>query len=252
MEPYLLIAVVYLDGTTIKPELNLAAQQIQFSNSSVRIAHSPQTHKNVAGNQSMSSGQTVMIPGSTGYFETTIRPIGLDFVTQNNIPIDEKKLRESTYVGILAVGLEEDMVPSTATMNQLWAQSVAELQGAFDNAIRGFALNASDIGNPTVVKQKLVEALDQAVRPVADRLKDAAIAKTIDELAQYLAIPGFPVVAGLLAAAGAEDDYIGTGVKLIKYEELLNSFNVPFTLNLPGNVPAGDTWYRIEGKAWIK
>lgn len=246
MEPYLLVAVVYLDGTTIKPVLNAVSNQIGFPNSTVRIAHGPQTHKNVAGNQSMSSGQTVMLPGSFR-FETAIRPIGLDLVRQNNIPIDEKKLREFTTVGILAIGLEEDMVPSTETMNQLWAESVAALKTEFDNVIRGFTLGASELQNPQVAAQRLEEALRKALGPVADRLKDAAIAKTLDELANYLAIPGFPMVGTVLAAADAKDDYIGTGVKLISYEELMNSSTIPFQLNLPGN--SQPDMYVIHGSA---
>ncbi|MGH7572248.1 MAG: hypothetical protein ACREMK_10435 [Gemmatimonadota bacterium] len=248
IEPYLLVAAVFLDGTTIKPQLNVVAKQITFQSSSVRIANSTQTHKNVAGDQSLSSGQTVTIPSSTGYFETTIRPIGLDLANQFNLSDSQRKpLREQTMVGILAIGLEEDEVPSTSTMNQLWAQAIAEFQAAFDNAIRGVTLNVSDPASMASVQQALVKSLQQSAGPIADRLKKAAIANTIDDLAQYLVIPGFPLIAPL--APLVADDYVGAGVKVISYEQLLNSFNVPFTLNLSGNEPAQ---YVIQGRAWIK
>ncbi|MGH7563336.1 MAG: hypothetical protein ACREK5_02805 [Gemmatimonadota bacterium] len=247
IEPYLFVAVVYADGTTIVPEVDVATQRIRFTNSKVRLAGASGTHGNVLGGGDMDSGQTVPIPASTGLFEATIRPIGLQMADQYGRPESEKrKLRENTQVGIVVIGMEEDAIPSTETANELYGEFIAALQVELDNLVRGVVLDAVNPQFPDLAGA--VQEIRSRLRP---RLEDLAKSKTIAELEGYLAIPGAPMLA-TFGAVNA-DDYIGAGHFIVTYQQLLDAgeAGVPFNLDLSDN-PDEAVAYNISGRVYVR
>lgn len=107
-EPYLLVAVIYADGTTINPA--------DFPNSSIRIdsaqaVHNNVPHKNHYGNP-LKSNTWAAVPDATGRFEKTILPIGLEFVDVAGPEL----LKNSTRIWILVVAMEEDGTSDKAAM----------------------------------------------------------------------------------------------------------------------------------------
>jgi hypothetical protein len=247
IEPYLLVAIVYADGTTIVPELDLAEKKLRFANSTVRLTSGAGTHGNILGDGDMDSGEIVQIPGQVGHFDNIIRPIGLQLAEQYGRPESEKQnLRENTQVGIVIVGMEEDAIPSTETANEVYGEFIAALQESLDKLVRGVVLNAT---NPTY--PDLTQAVEELKGKIRERLQAYAEARTIAELEGYLAIPGAPMLA-TFGAANA-DDYIGTGVKVVTYQELLNAAEngIGFTLELSDN-PDEEVAYLISGKIYIR
>ncbi|MGH7589372.1 MAG: hypothetical protein ACRELU_12355, partial [Gemmatimonadota bacterium] len=231
IEPYLLVAVVYIDGTTIIPEIDVAAGQIRFTNSHVRISKASGTHGNVLSGGSMGWDDTVPIPTSTGLYETTIRPIGLELANQYGRPESEKRmLREFTEVGILVIGMEEDAIPTTETANELYDTFIGALQAELDGLLRGVVMNAGNPQSPD---------LDPAIKEIRDRLrkslKELAISETIGDVEGYLGIPGAPLMASFGALNA--DDFIGAADFSVTYQDLLDAgeTGIPFKLTVTDN-----------------
>ncbi len=66
-EPYLFVAAIYADGTTI--------QLGNLANATVRIQSPSKTHDNL-GHNGVHAGNSFAIPSSTGHFSRSILPIG--------------------------------------------------------------------------------------------------------------------------------------------------------------------------------
>jgi len=247
IEPYLFVAVVYADGTTIVPELDAASGQIRFTSSHVRIAKAPGTHGNVLEGGSMGWDETVPIPTATGLYETTIRPIGLEMANQFGRPESEKRmLREFTDVGVVVIGMEEDAVPSTETANELYDAFIGALQFELDSLVQSIAMDA---GNPQA--PDLDPAIAEIKNRLRPRLKDLAIAETIAELEGYLGIPGAPLMASFGAVNA--DDFIGAAHVTVSYQDLLDAgeAGIPFKLVVTDN-PDEVVEYQIQGRIYVR
>ena len=249
VEPYLLVAAVFVDGTTIVPQVNPAEMQVTFPTSTVRVAGGQGTHGNVTGGPDMDAGETVSIPAATGHFEAVIRPIGLPLATQFDLPeADVRALRENTQVAILVVGMEEDNIPSTATANETRGVVLDELRTVLNGIVRGVVLDVENLTEPPDV----VGAAQEAAGGVLARVRAAAAAKTAAEVAQYLMIPTAPVLV-LVPGILNSDDYVGTGVFAVSYQQLLDAglAGVTFTLTLSDGAdePAR---YEVRGRVRIR
>jgi hypothetical protein len=95
-EPYLFVAAIYADGTTIQLQ-NLA-------NSTVRIQSPSQTHDNL-GRSKVKGNTHFRIPAATGRFSNSILPI-------EGLP-GELGIQKS-LVGIVVIAMEEDGSPTSA------------------------------------------------------------------------------------------------------------------------------------------
>lgn len=247
IEPYLFVAVVYADGTTIVPELDLGSGQIRFTNSHVRIAKASGTHGNILGGGSMGWDETVPIPTSTGLYETTILPIGLQMANEFGRPESEKQmLREFTEVGVLVIGMEEDAVPSTEKANELYGTFIGALQFELDSLVQSIAMSA---GNPQA--PDLDPAIQEIKKKLRPRLEKLAISETIGELEAYLGIPAAPMLA-TFGAVNA-DDFIGAAHVTVSYQDLLDAgeAGIPFKLTVTDN-PDEVVEYQIHGRIYIR
>lgn len=246
-DPYLFVVAFFADGTTIVPQLNLARQRVEFPTSSVRLQAAAKTHENVPVD--VDPGANLTIPNSTGRFRTTIRPIGMELAREHGLSsADRKKLREKTLVGILVIGMEEDAQPSTEVMNETRAELVSSLQTELDRIVRGVTVSLDD---PTKIPD-MMDAVNEIRGRLKKQLVDSAKARTLEELSQYLAIHGFPAIVLVPGALNA-DDYIGSGVALFNYEELLNAgeAGLPIKLKLDQN-PDEELTYKIEGRIRVR
>lgn len=247
IEPYLLVAAVYIDGTSIVPEIDLAARKLRFTNSHVRIAKAAGTHGNVLGGGSMGWDETVSIPTSTGLYETTIRPIGIELANQAGRPESEKrKLREFTQVGVLVIGMEEDAVPTTETANELYDTFIGALQSELDSLVQTVVMDAENPQDPN-----LDPALEEIKKRLRKSLKDLAISETIGDVEGYLGIPGAPLMASFGALNA--DDFIGAADFSVTYQDLLDAgeAGIPFKLTVTDN-PDEVVEYQIHGRIYIR
>ena len=246
-DPYLLVTVIYADGTTIVPELDLAALKIRFPDATVRIDSPSKTHENVPVD--VDPGDDLAIPAATGHFERSIRPIGMELAEQHGLSAAQRReLRERTLVGILVIGLEEDAQPSTEVMDQTRADLVSNLQTELASLVRGVELSLAD---PTDIPD-LVSAVQRIRADLQQRLIATAQARAIDDLTDYLVIPGFPTVLAIPGMLNA-DDYIGVGVQVLDYESILNAGEngLPISMRLDQN-PDEELYYRIEGRVRVQ
>jgi len=230
-DPYLFIAVVYADGTTIVPFFDWTTRDaVYFSPSpSVRINSPTKTHENVPSGD---MGVNLAIPVSTGHFETWIEPIGRRLAGQLGLSSDEKKgLREATQVGIVVVGFEEDAVPSTEVVNESRELFVRRL---------GEELNAIIPERIPVEKGKAPKLpdLQGAVGDIGKKLKeeltDFAKAEGLEEVLLKLGlIQNWFLIPGVLN----QDDYIGHAIALFTYQQILDAGTkgIPFTMILDQN-----------------
>ena len=248
VEPYLLVAAIFADGTTIQPQLNVVEQQVEFPDSRVRVVGAPRTHGNIAGDNDMDAGQTVSIPTDTGHFETTLHPIGLELANQFNLSDNQKQdLRANTQIGILVVGLEEDAVPSTETIDEVRDLLLSEIQTEFDAIVRNVVVNAA---NPSQLPD-LTAAVQEVQGELVSRIENAAVAKSIAELAGYLTIPAAPLL-GLIPGVLNADDFVGADVFIISYQDLLEAgeSGQAFLMNLTN--PDEPARFVIQGRVRIR
>jgi hypothetical protein len=213
----------------------------------VRLAGASGTHGNVLGGEAMDAGDTVPIPDSTGRFETTIRPIGLQLANQLGLTENNKRmLRDKTQVAVVIIGMEEDAIPSTDTANELYAAFIAGLQEELDTLVRSVELTAGGVNFPN-----LASAVDAIRKRLRERLEALAKSETINDLKPFLAIPAAPMLA-TFGAVNA-DDYIGAAHRVVTYQQLLDAgeAGIPFELEISDN-PDEEVLYKIKGKFFIR
>jgi hypothetical protein len=250
-EPYLFAVMVYADGTTIKPKL--IAKNIEFPNSSVRIDSAPQTHGNVTGD-SMNENGVAPIPAATGHFETFLHPVGFELKRLAPTTAMEaqlrRQLRQNTFVGIVVVGMEEGSVPSTKIMDEVRAEMLSLVQSELDKIILGIKVPVTD---PSQVRDAVLEAVRQVMGPISDRLKQSAKAKTMDQFVSYLKIPGGPAIMGFLGIAALNhDEFVGSGVRLLSYQELLDAGEAGITFDLNLANEDNDLRYTVRGRTRVR
>ena len=247
-DPYLFVVAVFADGTTIFPELS--AGRLIFPNSRAGLAHSTgNTHENL-GVEDIDPGADINIPNHVGRFERKIKPIGMDLLKQlanstgqSFTPAHQKSLRDITYVGVLVIGMEEDAIPSTEVVNAARDQLVTEMDKAFKKVLR-------DVEVPITGQPKMPDVVGKVIamtNDIRERLIDSTTARTVDELKDYLWIPGFPTLI-LVPGIANQDDYIGFGAAMFTYEEILNAGTGGLPIRLKLDQSSEPIYYRIEGR----
>ncbi len=255
-DPYLFVVAVYADGTTVVPELE--GGNLVFPTSGVRIDSPSQTHENIPGGD---AGDKISIPRSTGHFEKTIRTLGVEQLAnqfgQGLTEAQKRQVRQNTFVGLVVIGMEEDALPTTETVNESRDELVSELDAAFSSILRGTEVPI--VGQEDIEMPDLVAAVKETTGEIRNRLVESAKTKTLDELATYLVIPGFPTLI-LAPGIANQDDYIGHDTAVFNYDEILEAgtAGLPISLtlsqnyvNVPRYLQEGRTetiYYKIKGR----
>lgn len=230
-DPYLFIAVIYADGTTIVPFFDWVTRDaVYFSpRPTVRIDSPTKTHENVPGGD---PGDKLTISASTGHFEKVIRPIGRRLARQLGLSsIQEKGLREATQVAIVVIGFEEDAVPSTKVVNGAREKFVKRL-GEELNAIIPLRIPVEKGKAPKL--PNLQGAVGDIKNKLRKELTDFAEAEGMEEAWIKIGlVPGWFLIPGALNA----DDYIGHALALYSYQQILDAGTkgISFTMTLDQN-----------------
>jgi hypothetical protein len=233
--PYLLVAVVYADGTTINP--------LAMSTSSVRIDSHTKTHGNVPdedqSGDDVEQGSTVNIPPATGHFEKTIEPIGLDLAADLEDPdysIGES-MANGTAVYVIVVAMEEDDT-TTDAINAARATMVTELQKKADEIIQRRTLQDLMSGNPPEFDPEEIQ----------DELKDKVIQAARDESLT----PGWwlaPILFTKLVGEGDRDDFVGAANRRFTFGELLQAGTTGIAFELEcSNSEDWEGSYTVKGR----
>ncbi len=248
-DPYLMVVVVYADGETVRPEL--VGANLTFPDSTVSLSSPSKTHENVPGGD---SGDRLTIPRATGHFARTLRPIDAHSVARDFglelTSTQERRVRENTLLGILVIGMEEDALPTTEVVNASRVELLSELQKEFERIIRAVEIPIS--GPNEFEMPDLVAAVQEVTGSIRKRLVESAKARTLEDLADYLVIPGFPTLI-LVPGIANQDDYIGYATAVFDYEQILQAgtSGLPIRLVLDqkfANDRAEDIFYTIEGR----
>ncbi len=255
-DPYLFVVAVWADGTTVVPEFE--AGNLVFPTATVRIDSPSKTHENIPGGD---AGDTIPIPRSTGHFERTIHPIGVEQLAnrfgKSLTAAQKRQVRQNTLVGLVVIGMEEDALPTTETVNESRNELVRELDAAFSNILHGVEVPVFE--QEEIEMPDLVAAVRETTGEIRERLVESAKARTLDELASYLVIPGFPTLI-LVPGIANQDDYIGHDTAVFNYDEILEAgtTGLPIDLelsqnyvNVPRYLQEGRTEtirYRIKGR----
>lgn len=139
-EPYLFVAAIYADGTTIRLS-NLA-------NATVRIQSPSKTHGNL-GRDGVDGGDSFGIPSTVGRFSSSILPIG---------DLPEGLGKEKSTVGLIVIAMEEDLTPGSAA-NAGRQALVQVLQRELNQAIR--MVSTPDVN---ALRAKIADAMKQAIK----------------------------------------------------------------------------------------
>ena len=139
-EPYLFVAAIYADGTTIKIS--------DIGNAKVRIKSPTKTHGNL-GRKGVDDGDSFSIPTSIGRFKTNILPI-------DGLPGNIGK--EKSLVGLIVIAMEEDATTTNAA-NAAQKALVKVLQKELDQAVRS-------VREPNIeaLKGKIKTAMRNAIK----------------------------------------------------------------------------------------
>jgi hypothetical protein len=233
-EPYLFIAVLYVDGTTINP--------LSLSTSTVRISSPTKTHGNVPdetkNGDDLDQGRTAIIPSSTGRFSATIAPIGLDLAADME-DADGKigaSIADGTAVYVLCIAMEEDATDTDAA-NAARAAMVQELSKRANGVVQSLSLGDLIQGNTPKFDPAAIEK----------ELRSQMMAAGEDETkgTGWWTPAMFPL---LLDDVVDPDDYVGWALKKFTYGELLaaGSGGIKFELSLSNS----DDWegaYTVKG-----
>jgi hypothetical protein len=233
-EPYLLVLVVYVDGTTINP--------LALSTSSVRIDCPTKTHGNVPdkdqnGND-LEEGATAKIPAATGHFTKTIQLIGKDFAADLEDADGGigSAMAKGTAVYVVVIAMEEDNTP-TDVINTARATALAELQKILNETIQAMTLDDLMKGNPPKFdpQNKLQAAQEKVIAAVKDNTLT----------------PGWWTPAIFPTKIGEfldPDDLVGVAFRKFTFGELLaaGTNGIPFELEC-WNPKAWEGSYTVQG-----
>jgi len=259
-EPYLFVAVVYFDGSTIKPW--------DLARSSVRIDSPYKTHGNIMGAYaeadgdipSPATGVSYQVPKSTGDFVKDILPIdGLDRhpkIQAEILAIPDAKQRaqaqikaraalnglskDLSMVAVIVAALEEDNTPTNAIQagRRAFEEGLRDELNAFVRSLNNLPLSELQkfATDPKAFGQTIVDQ-------IKDRIKDKAIAAAEKWVKQNTPLE-FTGILAVNAKAG-KDDFIGVEAQFFSFREIekASQKGIPFTLNFND-----DGSYTIKGK----
>ncbi|MBW4554418.1 MAG: hypothetical protein KME59_00475 [Trichormus sp. ATA11-4-KO1] len=140
-EPYLFVAAIYADGTTIDLR--------KFSDATVRIQSPSKTHGNLR-RKGVKAGHRFPIPSSTGRFTNSILPIA------GKLPGNLAK--EKSIVGLIVIAMEEDATPTKAA-NAAQRALVKVLKNDLEQTIRNF-----DEPDIETLKRNIRTAMQNAIK----------------------------------------------------------------------------------------
>jgi hypothetical protein len=240
-EPYLIVFVLYVDGTTINP--------LSFASSTVRIQSPTKTHGNIPDHdpwgKDLETGKVANIPNSTGHFETTIKPIGLEFAADLE-DVDGsigQSMKDNTMVILVVVALEEDAT-KTSSANAARNTAVQELQKKANAVIQSLTLQDLMKGNPPEFD------IGQIQSDITSKALKAAKADTLDT--NFILSLFSPLAPWAIAQAADPDDYIGAGYKIFTFGQLLDRTppgKIPIRIGL-ANQSDWEGAYTVTG--WIR
>jgi len=199
-DPYLIMAVIYADGTTVNP--------LDLAHSSVRITSPSKTHNNLlmdAHDNEPRSGKSYNIPYSLGHFENAILPL------HGAGPLQTAQALST--VAVLVVALEEDGTSDSAA-NAGQKALVNNLQKELNAAIR-----SGSPPNPAAIQKKIQDKVTQAVKK--------------ETLSDWWAPWG-------LFDALDPDDFIGASFALCSYKQILDAGATGLPISLSCKSSQGD------------
>jgi hypothetical protein len=225
-DPYLFIAAIYADGTTVVPYIDWATREAHFPDSDVRVETKGATHENVPGGD---PGDVLGIPDETGRFETILRQIGTRLAGQLSADGEQmRRMREGTQVAIVVIGFEEDAQPSTELVDELRATFVTRLHEELTRIVLDLRVPADAEEGLTL--PDLGDVTDELQQRLKDELRALAEAKGVAEVLELLMLPAWPMI---FAVGGANaDDYIGHGRANFSYEQILQAGAGGLPINL--------------------
>jgi len=217
-EPYLLMAILYADGTTINP--------LKMSTSTVRIDSHTKTHGNVPdvdeNGHDLEQASTAKIPAATGHYENTIKPIGIDFAADLEDPDGSigDGMANGTAVYVVVIALEEDHT-NTEAVNAARSTMIAELHKKAAEIMQDKTLQDLMSGDPPEFDPEKIQ----------DELKG----KVIDAAKEKTLTPGWWTPVILLTRIVWEsdkDDLVGVDYKKFTFGDLLSAGTngIPFEL----------------------
>lgn len=225
-EPYVWTFFVKLDGTAI----NLISPQ----NSKVEVISPAGSHHDLGlpGGEMRTADAPRSIPKSVGRWETTLEQGNL-----LNLVIPQ------IAVAALIIGWEEDMVPSTAAMEEARVAVTNELNGQLTTVVRDVVQNC--LANPA----NCTSDVDFESEISVDRLREVILDILKDKMAGFIA--GAVLANPLFAfVAGHVDDFIGYGLAGPFFlPRILGSpdFREDFTLELEKGEKDTPGHYRVKG-----
>ena len=237
-EPYLLVAVVYLDGTTIDP--------FDMENSTVRIDSAKKTHGNVssedASGEGLEEGSTA-IPSATGHFERTITPIGLLLAADLEDPDGAlgSAIGSTTAVYVVLVAMEEDST-STEAIDAARVAFLTTLHSEIDAVLHSVTLGDIVSGDLPTLDAEKFKAMEK-------KLQENAMGAAEDET--FFPLWWTPAVFGPFLTANVDrDDLIGFAVQKFSYSDLLAAGPAGIAFEATTSAADLDDWeglYTIRG-----
>ncbi len=236
-EPYLFIAVVYVDGTTINP--------LDMDDSTVRIDSVSKTHGNVpdhdASGEDLEDHSVAQIPSSTGHFNRTIVPIGLELATDLEDPDGQlgAAIRSASAIYLVVVALEEDDT-STEAIDDARAAFLKTLRSEVEQVIRSITLAEIRAGELPKLDGAKLEEMEK-------RLREEALGAAEDET--FLPLWWTPALFPLLLDEADKDDVVGFAIRKFSYGALLaaGQSGIDFALTA-SNVHDWEGSYTIRGR----
>jgi hypothetical protein len=229
-EPYLLVAVVYADGTTINPLAPSAStvrvdpprkavdQHVGGVTIPDVVFRGPprKTHGNVAlkdeNGDDLADWSIAKISPEIGHFEKTITPIGLELVANMEDPFGKlgDSVIEGTAVYVIVVAMEKDNT-STEAIDKAYDTMILELTNQLNGVLRGTTPQELQSGNINFDPTKIT---DELTNKVIARAKDAT-------LTDLWWLP--PIFFGKLPELIDPDDFIGFAFAKFTFGQLLRA-----------------------------
>ncbi len=253
-EPYIIPMIAYMDGTTIDPA--------NLPQSSVRVdrALRHDAHGNLPTSNDQGSGSSISIPSNVGYYEESIRLVGLEII-ENCDPGDMgsclvtlRDLMEATTVWVFVVALEEDESP-TPVINSTRHAIVDAFKAQFEQCVTGLSFaNLLGMLNGGFDPQAALASEDESVEfcgrspqpdpdtgeidTILDQIRSSMKTLALDRVIEDTFLNPTTFLHGLggvyaLNQAFDSDDVIGFAHRAFTFEQLARADGpIPFDLEI--------------------
>jgi hypothetical protein len=225
-EPYLLVAAVYVDGTTIKPlALSRSTVRVDPPRKVVNVGDvlfptgpPRKTHGNVAlkdeNGDDLATWSVAKISPDIGHFEASIKPIGLDLVAGIEDPIGAvgDRIKEGTAVFVVVVAMEKDDTP-TETIDKAYDTMILELQNHVNGIVQK-KITLHDLVNGNISKFDSKKIANELSDKVISCVKHAT-------LTSLCWLP--PIIFGNFLEVVDPDDYVGFAFARFSFGQILRA-----------------------------